>query len=186
MKRLFAAIRTVPDKEFINNITALRQALRIHGIKWVEDENLHITVKFFGETAESLIPAISDVLTTVAASFQTFHYRYEGLGIFGSSYNPRIVWAGIHPYKELSGIIQLLKKELVSAGFPADRQNPVPHLTLGRINSIRDRNHFQASLDSFKNITSLPMMADNLILFESILSQSGPEYHVINSFPLKK
>jgi len=186
LKRLFAAIKTVPDQEFLETYRALQLSLRNNSIKWVEEENLHITINFFGETSEGLIPVISNVLNSIAASIPDFSFRYEGLGIFGSAYNPRVIWAAIEPYRELSNVIQRLKNELVVAGFSADRQNPVPHLTLGRIRSIQDRQRFQKVLDAYKMISSQPMMTRRLILFESILQHSGPEYHIIRSFPLKK
>ncbi|MFC2102354.1 RNA 2',3'-cyclic phosphodiesterase [Bacteroidota bacterium] len=186
MKRLFAAIKTTPDPEFINSYRSLRQALRSHSIKWVEEENLHITIKFFGETNEAMIPDICHVINSVAESVPDFSFSYEGLGIFGSSYKPRVIWAGIHPYEQVSQIIQQIKNELSAVGFSADRQNPVPHLTLGRIRSLQNRQAFQSLLDTHKQISSGSMMAEKLILFESILHRTGPEYHIIDSFPLKK
>ncbi len=186
MKRLFAAIKTQPDQEFINRFRALRQALMHHKIKWVEEENIHITIKFFGQTEESRIPVISDVLNSLAGSVGEFSFRFEGLGIFGSSYSPRILWVAIHPNEELSGMMKALQKELEVIGFPSDRQNAVPHLTLGRIRSLQDRHHFQKVLDSYRKISSQPMTAGKIILFESILMREGPEYQVVKSFPLKK
>ena len=186
MKRLFAAVKSHPDQGFINQYRILQQSLQHHTIKWVEEENFHITIKFFGETMEAGIPAICDVLKSVALSTPDFSFRFEGLGIFGSSYNPKVIWAGIQPHEEFSKMIIGLKHELESLGFPADRQNVVPHLTLGRIRSVRDRQHLQKVLDTHQQMSSQYMMAGKLILFESILFHSGPEYHRINSFPLKK
>lgn len=186
MKRLFAAIKPVPDDEFLDTYRSLRQSLRYNSIKWVEEENLHITIKFFGETDENMIPDIGHVLGSVSATIPDFSFRYNGLGIFGSTYNPRVIWVAIQPYEMLSGVIQLIKKELVLAGFPDDRQNPVPHLTLGRIRSIRDRSNFCKVMDSYNEISSHQMIADRLILFESILRNSGPEYHIVQSHRFKK
>lgn len=186
MKRLFAAIRPLPDPGFLDGFRLLRNSLRDEKIKWVEEENLHITVKFFGETEEKLIPAISGVLASISSSADAFSYRYAGLGIFGSSYNPRVIWSVVEPYDELSAMMTRLKKELASIGFPADRQNPVPHLTLGRIKAIKDKYRFQNVLDANQHLSSLPMVADRLILYESILSPSGPVYHIVNFFPLRK
>jgi len=158
----------------------------IHKIKWVEEENFHITLRFFGETPEEKIPEISKLLHSVALASSAFTFRFEGIGIFGSSYNPKIIWVAIQPYEDLSFLMRYLKKELVAAGFPADRQNPVPHLTLGRVRTIKDAKHFQKVLESNRIIFSQPIRVDALILFESILRQSGPEYRVIESYSLKK
>ncbi|MBE0646372.1 MAG: RNA 2',3'-cyclic phosphodiesterase [Bacteroidales bacterium] len=186
MKRLFAAISTIPDEGFISGYRNLKDALHPHKIKWVEEENLHITLKFFGETSEARIPDICRVVNSVAAELPQFSFNYEGLGVFGSSYNPRVIWAGIRPYDQVSQMIMTLKHELATIGFPADRQNPVPHLTLGRIRSLQDRVAFQKDLDSKKKISSGPMKAEKIVLFESILQPTGPKYLVIDSFPLKK
>lgn len=186
MKRLFAAIHPRPDEEFIAIYRDLKAALSRHSIKWVEEENLHITIMFFGETEEVVVPRISDILHSVTGSHPDFAFRYQGVGIFGSAYHPRVIWVGVEPYEEVSRLIRILKKRLVSIGFPADRQNPVPHLTLGRIRSLQDHRIFQNILTHYQSVSSREMVAGNLILFESVLTRSGPEYRVIQSFPFKK
>jgi 2'-5' RNA ligase len=186
LKRLFAAIKTTPNPGYIDSYRSLQLALKQHSIKWTEEKNLHITLKFFGESSEGMIPNICCVIDSVASELTDFSFNYTGLGIFGSRYNPRVIWSGIQPYEEVSQIIQCLKNKLTTIGISDDRQNPVPHLTLGRIRSLQDRRLFQNALDLYKNLSSAPMMAKKIILFESILLRSGPEYHVIESFPFKK
>jgi len=186
MKRLFTAIHPLPDPEFLIRFRELRAAMRWHRMKWVEEENLHITIHFFGETEEQKIPQINDLLQSEAGSQTVVSFRYRGLGIFGSSYQPKVIWAGIEPYEEVSLMISKVKEDLVQIGFSTDRQNPVPHLTLGRVRSIQDHRNFQNTIDRFQSISSREMIVRELILFESILSRSGPEYHVIQSFPFKQ
>ncbi|MFU8845056.1 MAG: 2'-5' RNA ligase family protein, partial [Bacteroidales bacterium] len=65
MKRLFAAIKVMPDEEFMRVFMTLKRDLKNEKIKWVDPENIHITLKFFGETPESKIPLINDVLSAV-------------------------------------------------------------------------------------------------------------------------
>jgi len=186
MKRLFVAIRIIPDKEFLRLIHSLETSLKYEKIKWVEDHNIHITLKFFGETEEKKIPGITAVLRNVASASKAFSFSLKNLGIFGSSYDPRVVWVGIEPYDELVTLINKLYQELKPLGFEPDRQNLVPHLTLGRIKNLKDKSLFQQTIDRFKSISSEALKVDSFILFESILKKEGPTYRSLELFPLIK
>jgi len=186
MKRLFVAIKATPDPSFIHSFRCLRNQLRYEKIKWVEEHNIHITLKFLGETDESLIPRLCQVFQEVGASVKAFSFQFTGLGIFGSSYQPRVIWVGITPAEDLVACMKLLQKYSEPLGFPPDRQRHVPHLTLGRINMLKDKRLFQETIHAFNTLSSLPIPADQLILYESILHRTGPEYIVIQSFPFKK
>jgi len=185
MKRLFAAIRITPDKEFIARYHQLQSQLRYEKIKWVEDHNIHITLKFFGETEEKRIPEINQALQKVADQTKTFQLSLMGLGIFGSSYNPKVIWTGIQPYDELVEIMKKTQTEMKACGYEPDRQNLVPHLTLGRIKYLSDRHLFQTTIDEFKGIPSAPLNPTSFHLFESILKKEGPTYIVLKTFPFK-
>jgi RNA 2',3'-cyclic 3'-phosphodiesterase len=186
MKRLFAAVKISPEKAFFDQLHQLEARLRHEKIKWVEDHNIHVTLKFFGETEEKRIPQINHVLKSVADNTSSFELSLRNLGIFGSSYNPKVVWAGIQPYEDLAEIMKNIQKELRTIGYEPDRQNLVPHLTLGRIRSLVDKSFFQRTIDGFKELTSLPQRVVAFHLFESILKKEGPVYVVLNTFPLQK
>ncbi|MBL7110834.1 MAG: RNA 2',3'-cyclic phosphodiesterase [Bacteroidales bacterium] len=186
MKRLFVALKINPDTEFLVGFARLRQSLSHERIKWVEEENIHITIKFLGETNEAFIADIKDVLEEIAHSTDDFEFRLNGLGIFGSSYNPRVVWMGIEPYDKLVFLMQRTRQAFTPLGFLVDRQHLVPHLTLGRIKVVRDKLFFQKTVDAFWDLSSQPMQSNSLILYESILRSTGPDYLSIETFPLKK
>lgn len=186
MKRLFIAIGIRPDRVFLSLLGEFRSLLIREQIKWVGLKNIHITVKFLGETEEERIPGIIMLLNKLAGSTPDFSFCLSGLGIFGSSYNPRVIWAGISPFEELAALMNMARKEFETLGYEADRQNLVPHLTLGRIRSLKNPRGFHAALERYREISSGPMEAGDLILFESKLRQSGPEYHTLAAVPLKK
>jgi len=164
----------------------LKENLRHEPIKWVEEHNIHITLKFLGETEEQLIPAIGQAVNTVALATAPFSLRLNGIGIFGSSYQPRVVWAGIDPYEHLSSLMNHVHESLVSVGFERDRQNLVPHLTLGRIKFLRDKLMFRKTIEQYKEISSTPMVITGMILYESILKKEGPEYRILQAHPFNK
>jgi RNA 2',3'-cyclic 3'-phosphodiesterase len=186
MKRLFAAVKINPDKAFMDRLHRLESQLKHEKIKWVEDQNIHITLKFFGETEEERIPGISRVLQAVAEKTPVFGLSLKGLGVFGSSYNPKVVWAGIEPYDHLAGLMKMVHTELATIGFEPDRQNLVPHLTIGRIRFLKDKSLFQKILDAEKEIASEAMIIDSFHLYESILRREGPLYIALKTFPLVK
>jgi 2'-5' RNA ligase len=186
MKRLFAAFKIHPDADFLENYRDLQQELSHEQIKWVEERNIHVTLRFFGETEERKIPGICDILKRRASITPAMNLHLAGLGIFGSSYAPKVVWVGIEPYAELSGLMKNLHDDLRVIGFEPDRQNLVPHLTLGRIKFLRDKICFIRAIEQFKNIESAPLNITEAILFESILRREGPEYIALEKFPLLK
>jgi 2'-5' RNA ligase len=110
----------------------------------------------------------------------------NGLGIFGSSYAPKVIWVGIEPYAEISLLMTNVHSDLKSVGFDPDRQNPVPHLTLGRIKFLRDKIIFDRTIKLFKTIVSSPVLIGQMVLYESILRREGPEYIALHKFPFIK
>lgn len=186
MKRLFAAIKIQPDQEFLDQLRKLNSQLRNEQIKWVEEYNIHITLKFFGETEERKIPEIIRVLGELSAGINAFSFSLQKLGVFGSSYDPRIIWVGIEPYVELALLMKILCDKMEVIGYEPGRQNLVPHLTLGRIKFLKDKKLFQQIIDQNKGISSQKINVDYFILFESILKKEGPVYIALQTFQLRK
>lgn len=185
MKRLFAAIRITPDNDFMDQFHRLQEQLNYEKIKWVEDQNIHITLKFFGDTDERKFPEIITVLKRVSDQVIAFRFRLYSLAIFGSKYDPRVIWTGIEPYDSLVDLMKLVQEELKSIGYMPDRQNLVPHLTMGRIKFLVDKRKFGEVIDEFKEMKSEILFAENCVLYESILRKEGPVYLGLQTFPFK-
>jgi len=185
MKRLFAAIKIHPSPEFIRLYTELQNSLRIANIKWVDVNNIHITLKFFGETEESKIRGINKALAEVAFQNSSFVINLKNSGIFGSSYNPRVVWFGIEKSPALEKLAEEVLEAMDKTGFERDRQNFVPHLTVGRIKQVKDKRIFQEVIERYRTVEVQEEKVDRFLLFESILKPHGPEYRVLETFLLK-
>ncbi|MEI6766508.1 MAG: RNA 2',3'-cyclic phosphodiesterase [Bacteroidota bacterium] len=182
MKRLFAAVKIEPDENFIRIFTALKAGLAGEAIRWSAVDNMHVTLKFFGETHDNIIPDICSALQKVKPGVHDFELRITGTGMFGSRYKPRVIWFGLEGIEPLQIMAARLNENIVPLGYPADRQNFVPHLTAGRMNSIRDKQHFQKVLDAFKVVKLQTVSVKTFHLYESVLYKSGPVYHVIETF----
>jgi 2'-5' RNA ligase len=184
MKRLFAAIKIHPANEFVRIYTELQNSLHDSKIKWVDVNNVHLTLKFFGETAESQIPVINNALHKVASENTMIELKLIHSGIFGSSYNPRVIWFGIDRNPVLEKLADDVLDAMENIGYERDRQNFVPHLTIGRIKYISDRKKFEEVIQRYKSVEIQQEKIDCFHLYESILRPQGPEYRVIDSFSL--
>ena len=92
----------------------------------------------------------------------------------------------MEPYDKLAGLMKNLQDDLRQIGYQPDSQNAVPHLTLGRIRFINDKQRFQRILENYSGWKSKLYAMDRMVLYESILHQKGPEYLEIEKFELQK
>ena len=95
-----------------------------------------------------------------------------------------MIWAGIEPYDMLAGLMRSVGDDLKKIGYEPDRQNLVPHLTLGRVRLLKDKDLFSRAIDQYRNIRSADMKISGIILYESILKREGPTYIPLHAFNL--
>lgn len=176
MKRLFLAIKIHPTPRYISLFQEITSSLRHERIKWVEPQNMHLTLKFFGETDEKQIPAIINVVQAATAKTKPFTLKIADTGIFGSRYDPRVVWFGIQKQPELELLAQNIFASLAQCGWEADRQNFVPHLTIGRIKELKDKPLFQKIIGKYNTLEVQEENVSEITLYESILRREGPLY----------
>jgi RNA 2',3'-cyclic 3'-phosphodiesterase len=176
MKRLFAAIKIHPSARYISLFNEITSSLRHERIKWIEPENIHLTLKFFGETDEKKIPGIKQAIEAAVKSSNTFSLKIANTGIFGSRYDPKIIWFGIEIQNELDNLAKNIFTELEKCGYETNRQNFVPHLTIGRIKELKDKSLFQQIIGKFNTVEIQEEKVTEIILYESILRRKGPLY----------
>ncbi len=184
-KRLFLAIPIQPNVHLLKQKTFLITNLSEESINWVKDENMHLTLKFIGKTSAKQIPEIINAVENEAKNFGSFPMVLERVGIFGSNYHARVVWVGIRKNKQLQTLQETIIQELEKIGFPSDRQNFVPHFTLGRIKKIQHKDHFRRVMERVEKGFIQEAKVDSFVLFESILTPDGPVYKTIKRFDLE-
>jgi len=185
MKRIFAAIKIHPSENLISLIYQFKSTLRNENIKWVEPQNIHITLKFFGETEDYKIPEIVDQLAVVARRHISFKFNINGAGVFGSSYDPRVIWFGISESPELQNLSVDVLNSIEIIGWEKDRQNFVPHLTAGRIKHLSNKLMLKEVVDKNKHLEIQEEKVEAFYLYESILKPLGPIYNILETFNLK-
>jgi RNA 2',3'-cyclic 3'-phosphodiesterase len=184
MKRLFAAIKVHPSEEYIRLFNEISSSLRHENIKWVKPENMHLTLKFFGQTDEKQIPLITKAIEIGVAPSKPFTLKIANTGIFGSKYDPKVIWFGIDKRDELDILAKNIFDELTKSGWQQDRQNFIPHLTIGRIKELKDKSLFQQIISKYNAVEIQEEIVTEIILYESILHRNGPLYEEVFSAKL--
>lgn len=186
--RSFFAIPTSNDckEEFTKIILDLKQNLP-YGIRWVKSEHLHLTLKFLGEFNSTDISAIENILKPIISTIDHFQLSFQNLGVFPNFSNPKVIWIGINYPESLLHLFKEIEAAAFNLGYPKESRPFSPHLTIGRVKKEQpDLNRLSLSLkrNSNEEICSSPV--DNVVLFQSVLTPSGPVYSELFHLPLKQ
>lgn len=179
MLRLFVAV-DVPDDI---RILMCGMGGSIPGARPVPAEQLHLTLKFLGDTDGGQLPAIEQGLAEIVCA--PFTVCLKGVGHFPPRGNPRVLWAGIEPAAEVTSLRNQVEKKLAAAGIERDPRKFAPHITLARLkNSPLSRvTQFLAGNSLF---ATPPFTISEFHLYHSSLSAKGAVHTVLASFPLTR
>ena len=176
MHRLFVAIRP-PEEVRDLLVDAMDEG---PALRWVGEENLHLTLRFIGEVER---PVANDVAAALdAIRFPAFQLRVGGVGRFERR-NGGALWAAVEPKDRVGELAAKVERACQSAGLGPERRAFHPHITLARWN----RGNAEAAVRFARRHSALstpPFQVDSFILFESHLSRHGAHYEEVASFAL--
>jgi RNA 2',3'-cyclic 3'-phosphodiesterase len=176
MHRLFFAIRP-PEGVRDLLIDAMDDS---PALRWVGDEQLHLTLRFIGEVERPLANDIAAALQDLRSP--AFDLRVSGVGKFEKR-SGGALWAGVEPREPVIALAAKVERTLHQVGLEPEHRAFSPHITLARWNR-----HNAEAVDEFlrrnSNLRSDPFLVDRFILFESHLSRHGPHYEEVAAFPL--
>jgi 2'-5' RNA ligase len=179
--RLFVAI-AIPD-EIRERYAALIRGFRAIApqVKWVWPENLHITLKFLGQTPPEKLDALRQVLTEVCSP-DPVKLNFLGLGFFPNQRRPRVLWAGMEASANLKLLAAGVDQAAHRSEFPLEERRFTPHLTLARFDppAIAAKLLEAIRAKSAENFGALT--ATEFHLIESKLKPSGAEYTTVQTF----
>ncbi|OQA91676.1 MAG: 2',5' RNA ligase family [Elusimicrobia bacterium ADurb.Bin231] len=183
--RIFFAVKPSLDGiSAIEKIIARLSKTRAD-IRWVRKENIHITIKFLGETEEDILRLIKEDLKEKISSRKKFLFNLSGIGFFPDAFAPRVIWMGVSAgSEEFSGLARLIDERLCSLINPEmEIQKFVPHLTLGRFKSRKGKDELMPLIHNL-NIKIPVSQCEKVLLMKSVLTPRGPEYEEIANFEL--
>jgi 2'-5' RNA ligase len=178
MLRLFVAI---PPPEAIRD-RLLDLEGGVPGARWVEADNLHLTLRFLGEVDEPMAADLDAELARLRAP--AFEMALAGVDCFGSPKKPATLWAGVDAPPALGHLRDKVDRAAVAAGFAPERRKFKPHVTLARLKDApRERlGRWLAENGLFR---TPPFTVDRFALYRSDLRADGPVYTELAVYPLE-
>lgn len=183
-KRTFIAIKIEPEKVLTDLFKNLKNNLKDEKIKWVEENNLHLTLRFLGETSQEQFQQVDLVLKKLAAENKPFCFDLQGTGFFGSKSQPKVLFISVLNAEILSQFADNLVKSISDFGFQTDEKPFAPHLTLGRIKEIQNSGQFLNLVQQYENVPFQQVLVNEIIFYESILHSTGPVYKPMRIYKL--
>ncbi len=184
--RSFVAIE-LPDelkRELDEVIGQLKSAGGQSGVKWVDPQNIHLTLKFLGDVAVDRLDEITAALAEATRKIPRFCLAVAGLGVFPNPRRVRVAWVGVSGETDVLERLQLrVESVLVRLGFAAESRRFTPHLTLARVReraSPQERQRLGQFVDS-TNFESRHGISVNAVhLMRSQLTGQGAIYSRIS------
>ena len=161
------------------HIDHLRIALPDVRASWTREDNLHLTLKFFGDTPLAKIDGLSHALQGAAKRVAPFEMTIKDCGAFPSRGKPNVLWIGIEdPSGRLRQLQGALEDRCAEAGFPRDERAFHPHLTIARLRHPHGARGL-AELHKEIGFDPVSVKVTDVCLIRSELSSQGSRYTVI-------
>lgn len=184
MARLRTFIAVDIGKTIRDRAVALQEKLAEAGsaVKWVEPENLHVTLLFLGEVDDRDVPAVCRVVAEQTLEHPSFRLSIERVGCFPNLRRPRILWIGVGAgTQELCAVHDSLEPPLLELGcYRREERKYTPHITLGRVKSDRPADKLAAALAQHAGWQGGEITVNEILVMSSELTPRGPNYTVLS------
>jgi 2'-5' RNA ligase len=176
MPRLFTAIE-IPAT--VRQHLALIRA-PLSGTKWIEAEDMHITLRFAGDMDARTADEFAQALATVRA--KPLPVTIVGVGAFGGR-DLRVLWAGVAASDELNALYRANDRAARAAGLEPEERSFKPHVTLARLRGARSP-AVARFLAQYGGLRHPPFLATRFLLLSARPGSGGPPYGVEAEYPL--
>lgn len=177
MPRLFSGLELPADiKDVLTDLE-----VPIPGAFWIEEDNLHITLRFAGDIDNRLAHEFAEELSRIDTD--VFELALEGVHVLGGN-DPKILYAGLRASPQLEALARAHERAARSAGLAPESRPFKPHITLARLRnvSIPDLTRF---LQAHALLRARPFVIEEFVLFSSKPKTGGGPYAVEETFPLR-
>jgi 2'-5' RNA ligase len=176
MIRLFAALPVPP--EIAEGLGRRQHGL--DGVRWRTPEQLHVTLRFFGEIREDIARDLDAELSTIGG--RAFEITLEGAGAFGEGADIHAIWAGVAANAELGRLAKASETAARRAGLKPDTRQFRPHVTLAYLKRP-DPSTVAAWIQANNLLKSPPFRIDRFVLYSSTPTREGSHYRAEAEYP---
>lgn len=181
--RSFLAIEL--DEELVPKILDVQKEFKKTNtnIKYVPSQNMHFTLKFFGNIDLDMVEDISDAVEKVIKNYSSFDLNIKNCGCFPNKKVIKVLWLGLDEGSPIVNLQKDLDKEFRKLGFKKER-NFISHLTIGRVKNPKNKKEIKDTIEKLENIEIGEMTVSKICLKKSTLTPQGPIYENIQVFDL--
>lgn len=156
------------------------------GVKWVNPENMHVTMKFFGEIEEDLLLGdISSAIVSAVKGFGASQLLCKGIGVFPNWKYPRVFWAGFTgDIEKVIGLQKQIEDALSPFDIQKDKRGFRLHLTLGRAKGTLRKSPLTTLVEKLGPVVFGTVAVERLIMYKSELRKSGAIYTELKGFEM--
>lgn len=147
--------------------------------KLVEPENIHITLKFLGDTEEKLVDDIENIIKSSIEELEPFSIQLKSVGVFPNPGYIKVVWVGIEDGGLIGDIASKIDENIAKLGFNREKRRFSPHLTVARVRSAKNKNQLLKIIEKYQDVILGEQIVDSIKLIKSELTQKGPIYTVL-------
>ena len=163
----------------------MKQSLRNgNGLKWVPQEQMHLTLKFLGEVNDDRIDEIGETIKTACFEKKAFEFELSVVGTFGRP--SKVLWLGSEKQSsELVALAESVEQALQGLGFEKENRPFSAHLTLGRVKDGGVEKNLQRVVNENQKVEIPKVLVDSVCLYKSQLTLDGPVYTLLRKLELK-
>jgi 2'-5' RNA ligase len=152
--------------------------------RWTRPAGWHLTLKYLGEVEEGVLADLVDDLARRLEDAETVRVVLERSGFFPSSRRPRVAWVG-GTADRVDKIVAAVEAAAAAAGFPPERRQWTPHVTLARLKSQWSKRAVDHFFTWGENLDLEPFICREVVLFTSDLRPGGAVYTALERIPLE-
>jgi 2'-5' RNA ligase len=154
-------------------------------VRWTRIENLHLTLKFLGDISRQQVEPILAVLQETVGAHPPLRLVAQGIGAFPHVRRPRVLWVGLKG-KGLTELSEAIETALLPLDFPPEEREFTPHLTLGRVRSLRDWDNILTIVKEYESTSFGESKVDHVTLYQSELRPDGARYISLGSVSFRQ
>ena len=153
-------------------------------LKPVRLDQVHLTLKFLGDTEEALVPRIVEAMRASVAGIPSFAIRMVGTGAFPDLRRMKVLWVGIVGGEPLVEIARRLEAAVEPLGYPREGRDFSPHVTIARVKGGGDLEGARRALEAHAADPFGQVPVDRVRLKRSVLTPQGPVYSTVEEASL--